>query len=67
MMHVWDGYDVHNCMVYSINCLQYKVFTLDPSNYPADEMKEFVTTLHSNDQHYGNMITVILCFVIVLL
>ena len=29
---------------------------MDPSNYPADEMKEFVTTLHNNDQQYGMMI-----------
>ena len=32
------------------------MFTLDQSNYPVDEMKDFVTNLHNNKQYYGKAI-----------
>eukprot|EP00817_Percolomonadidae_sp_ATCC50343_P002529 CAMPEP_0117418150 /NCGR_PEP_ID=MMETSP0758-20121206/1_1 /TAXON_ID=63605 /ORGANISM="Percolomonas cosmopolitus, Strain AE-1 (ATCC 50343)" /LENGTH=835 /DNA_ID=CAMNT_0005198505 /DNA_START=128 /DNA_END=2636 /DNA_ORIENTATION=- len=30
----------------------WRVFTLDPKNYPASKMHDFVQTLHDNDQKY---------------
>lgn len=33
-----------------------KTFTLDPKRYPLDKMRELVSHLHNNDQHYIVMV-----------
>ena len=34
-------------------CTQYRDFTVDPSNFPADEFKQFISDLHKNGRHLG--------------
>lgn len=37
-----------------IGCMDaYRVFTLDPVNFPTDRMKEFIEKIHSNGQKYA--------------
>lgn len=33
-----------------------RTFTLDPERYPLDKMRELVSHLHNNDQHYIVMV-----------
>ena len=33
-----------------------KVFTLDPDRFPLEKVRELVTHLHDNDQHYIMMV-----------
>jgi alpha-glucosidase len=35
---------------------RFKIFTVDPVNYPLDKMRELVDYLHDHDQHYVVMI-----------
>jgi alpha-glucosidase len=35
---------------------EYKVFTLDPENYPLKKVRDLVSRLHENDQHYIVMV-----------
>ena len=35
---------------------RYKVFTLDPYNYPLHKMRELVDHLHEHQQHYIVMV-----------
>jgi hypothetical protein len=34
----------------------YRVFTLDPVNFPLAKMREFVNYLHEHEQHYVVMV-----------
>jgi len=35
--------------------LQYKDFTTDPVNFPANEMRDFIDKVHSQGRHYGEL------------
>ena len=36
--------------------MQYKDFTLNPYNFPTNQVKDFVTKLHNNGLQYGKIL-----------
>lgn len=45
-------FHVRMCVFFYLT-LQYRDFTLDPHRFPPDQVKDFLNTLHQNNQYYG--------------